>query len=46
LLVQRGGVLGIGGAHEAVPASAIRGVGPNLVTVDASTAVVSPGEAT
>jgi sporulation protein YlmC with PRC-barrel domain len=41
LLVRSGGVLGIGGAYESVPASAIRGVGPRLVTVDTSTAVVS-----
>ena len=38
----RGGVFGIGGAHESVPASAIRGIGPHLITVDTSTAVVSP----
>ena len=44
LLVKRGGVLGVGGAHEAVPASTIRGVGPNLITVDTPIAVVSPGE--
>lgn len=37
LLVHRGGMLGIGGAHEAVPASAIRGVGPEMITVDTST---------
>ncbi|MGH2457779.1 MAG: PRC-barrel domain-containing protein [Chloroflexota bacterium] len=44
LLIHRGGVLGIGGAHEAVPASAIRGVGPELITVDTTplaTGVVS-----
>lgn len=46
LLIQRGGVLGIGGAHEAVPASTIRGVGPNLITVDTSTVVDSPIDAT
>jgi sporulation protein YlmC with PRC-barrel domain len=46
LLVHRGGVLGIGGARAAVPASAIRGVGPNLITVDTSTVVVSPVKAT
>jgi sporulation protein YlmC with PRC-barrel domain len=40
LLVQRGGVLGIGGTHEAIPASTIRGVGPNLITVDTSTGSV------
>jgi sporulation protein YlmC with PRC-barrel domain len=40
LLVQRGGLLGIGGAHETVPASAIRGIGPNLITVDTSTGSV------
>ncbi len=45
LLIQRGGAFGIGGAHEAVPASIIRGVGPNLITVDTSAAVVSPAEA-
>jgi sporulation protein YlmC with PRC-barrel domain len=37
LLVHRGGMLGIGGAHEVVAASAIRGVGPDMVTVDTST---------
>lgn|GEM_PF-28067 len=46
LLVHRGGVLGIGGAHEAVPASAIRGVGLEMITVDTSTTVVSPVEST
>jgi len=46
LLVQRGGVLGIGSAHEAVPASAIRGVGPTLITVDTTTPVASAGKTT
>lgn len=45
LLIHRGGVLGIGGAHEAVPASAIRGVGPELITVD-TTPVASAVETT
>jgi len=46
LLVKRGGVLGVGGAREAVPASTIRAVGPNLITVDTPIAVVSPVETT
>lgn len=36
LLVQRGGLLGVGGAHETVPASTILGIGPDLITVDTS----------
>jgi sporulation protein YlmC with PRC-barrel domain len=39
LVVQRGGLLGVGGAHETVPASTIRGIGPDLITVDPSTQV-------
>jgi sporulation protein YlmC with PRC-barrel domain len=42
LLVHRGGVIGIGGSHEVISASAIRGVGPELITVDTST----PGAST
>lgn len=34
LLVQRGGVLGIGAAHEAIPGAAIRKVGEKLITVE------------
>jgi sporulation protein YlmC with PRC-barrel domain len=34
LVVYRGGVMGIGGSHERIPASAIRAVGSELVTVD------------
>lgn len=34
LEARRGGVLGLGGASVTVPASAIRGIGPDLVTVD------------
>jgi len=33
-LIHRGGLIGIGGSHEDVPASAIRGVGPAMITVD------------
>jgi sporulation protein YlmC with PRC-barrel domain len=46
LLMHRGGVFGIGGAYESVPASAIRGIGPHLITVDTSSAVASPIKAT
>jgi sporulation protein YlmC with PRC-barrel domain len=45
LLVQRGGVLGMGGTHEAVPVSAIRGVGSHRITVDTSSAVIRPVKA-
>ena len=34
LMVHRGGVLGHGGTSTSVPASAIRGIGAKLVTVD------------
>jgi sporulation protein YlmC with PRC-barrel domain len=34
LVVHRGGVLGLGGTSTSVPASAIRGIGAKLVTVD------------
>jgi sporulation protein YlmC with PRC-barrel domain len=34
--VQRGGVLGLGATSYAVPASAIRSIGPDLVTADYS----------
>jgi sporulation protein YlmC with PRC-barrel domain len=34
LLIHHGGVMGIGGSHDRIAASAIRGVGPELVTVD------------
>ncbi|HEY8885379.1 MAG TPA: PRC-barrel domain-containing protein [Chloroflexota bacterium] len=33
-LIHRGGVMGIGGSHEGIAASAIRGIGPQMVTVD------------
>ncbi len=36
--VQRGGVLGLGATSLAVPASAIRSIGPDLVTADFSPA--------
>jgi sporulation protein YlmC with PRC-barrel domain len=41
LLIHRGGVLGIGAARESIAASAIRGFGPTLVTVDQA-AVTTP----
>lgn len=34
LLIHRGGVVGIGSSHESIAASAIRGIGPQMVTVD------------
>jgi sporulation protein YlmC with PRC-barrel domain len=34
LEAHRGGVLGLGGTSVIVPASAIRGIGPDLVTAD------------
>ncbi len=34
LLIHHGGVMGIGGSHERIAASAIRGIGPQLITVD------------
>ncbi len=34
LIARRGGMLGMGGTDVHVPASAIRGIGPKLVTVD------------
>jgi sporulation protein YlmC with PRC-barrel domain len=34
LVVYRGGVMGIGGSRERIAASAIRGIGSELVTVD------------
>jgi sporulation protein YlmC with PRC-barrel domain len=34
LEAHRGGVLGLGGSAVTIPASAIRGIGPDLVTVD------------
>lgn len=34
LLIHQGGVIGIGGSHESIAASAIRGIGPQMVTVD------------
>lgn len=37
LLIHRGGVIGIGGSHESIPASAIRGIGLQLITVDTAT---------
>ena len=45
LLVHRGGLIGIGRSHEVVPASAIRGVGRELITVE-TTPVASAGETT
>lgn len=44
LLVQHGGVFGLGSTQEAVPASAIRGIGPNMITVDTSTTDLTPVE--
>ncbi len=34
LLIHHGGVMGIGGSHQKIAASAIRGIGPEMVTVD------------
>ena len=34
ILIHHGGVMGIGGSHERIAASAIRGIGPQLITVD------------
>jgi sporulation protein YlmC with PRC-barrel domain len=34
LLIHRGGVMGIGGSHEGIAGSSIRGIGPQMVTVD------------
>ncbi len=34
LAAHRGGLLGLGGASVTVPASAVRGIGPKIVTVD------------
>lgn len=34
LLIHRGGLVGIGASHESIPASAIRGIGPRLITID------------
>lgn len=42
LVVHRGGVLGLGGTGTNVPASAIRGIGAKLVTVDLPTSVAAP----
>ena len=41
LVVRRGGVLGIGGSHESVPRTAIRGIGPTLIAVDTAIPVAS-----
>lgn len=32
--VRKGGLLGLGGANTSVPAAAIRGIGPKVITVD------------
>lgn len=42
LVVHRGGVLGVGGTSTSVPASAIRGIGAKLVTVDLPTSTAAP----
>jgi sporulation protein YlmC with PRC-barrel domain len=34
LLIRHGGVIGIGGSRESIPAAAIRGIGPQLITID------------
>ena len=34
LLIYRGGVMGIGATHEKIAAASIRGIGPQMVTVD------------
>jgi sporulation protein YlmC with PRC-barrel domain len=41
LSAHRGGVLGIGGTTVTIPASAIRGIGPKVITVDLPTAAQS-----
>jgi len=46
LLVHRGGVIGIGGSHESIPASAIRAVGPQLITIDTATPALGGGKTT
>jgi sporulation protein YlmC with PRC-barrel domain len=42
LLIHRGGVLGIGGSRDKIAASALRGIGPDMVTVDLTPVVVAP----
>jgi sporulation protein YlmC with PRC-barrel domain len=42
LVVHRGGVLGLGGTSTSVPASAIRGIGAKLVTVDLPMSIAAP----
>jgi len=42
LLIHRGGVLGIGGTRDKIAASALRGIGPDMVTVDLTPVVVAP----
>src|SRR5579859_106861 len=32
--IRRGGLVGIGGSHERIAASAVRGIGPDILTVD------------
>lgn len=35
IYVQSGGVLGLGAHQEVIPASAIRGIGPEMITIEA-----------
>ena len=46
LLVPRSGLIGIGGSHESIPASAIRAVGPQLITIDTVTPGIDKGKTT
>ena len=39
--VRKGGMLGLGGTNTSIPASAIRGIGPKVMTVDMPTAAPS-----
>lgn len=46
LLVHRGGLIGIGASRASIPASAIRGIGLRLITVDTTIPVVTGGKTT
>lgn len=44
VIVHRGGVLGLGGTTTNLPTSALRGIGPKVITVETPTEAAAPPE--
>jgi len=46
MLIHRGGLIGIGGSNESIPASVIRANGPRMITIDTVLPTVGGGSMT